>query len=145
MNTFIHDLRDAVRSLRKAPAFSAIAIATLALGIGANAAMFSIVRGVLLRPLPYRDTNRLVTGRIFVPDYRDLRESSRTLDRMAIWVSNLCNLTVVLSHRLWRSRFASEAAVIGKTIELSGKLYTVIGVMPPGFEFPRSDFDPCAR
>ena len=180
MSTFIQDLRDAVRSLRKAPGFSGVAIATLALGIGANAAMFSIVRGVLLRPLPYRDADRLVTAGLSVPDYRDLRDSSRTLDRTAIWASNQYNLTrggesepvlggvvstdffpllsapalgrvfapedarspvAVLSDRLWRSRFASNAGILGAAIELSGKSYTVIGVMPPGFEFPRSDFD----
>ncbi|MEO8429934.1 MAG: ABC transporter permease [Acidobacteriota bacterium] len=180
MNSLLQDFRDAIRSLLKAPGFAAVAIATLALGIGANAAMFSIVRGVLLRPLPYRDVDRLVTAGISVPDYRDLREASRTLDRTAIWASNQYSLTrgdeaepvlggvvstefftllggpargrvfapedarspvVVLSDRLWRSRFGSDPAVLGRTIELSGKPYSVIGVMPAGFEFPRSDFE----
>jgi putative ABC transport system permease protein len=175
----IQDLRHAVRFFRKSPGFAALAIATLALGIGANTAMFSIVRGVLLRPLPYRDAGRLMIARLSVPDYRDFTRSSRSFDDTAIWASNLYNFTrgaesdqvlggvvsnrffpmlsapalgrvflpedaraprVVLSDRLWRSHFGADRGVLGRTMDLSGKTYTVIGVMPPDFEFPSADF-----
>ncbi|HYK42924.1 MAG TPA: ABC transporter permease [Thermoanaerobaculia bacterium] len=175
----IQDLRHAVRFFRKSPGFAALAIATLALGIGANTAMFSIVRGVLLRPLPYRDSGRLMVARLSIPDYRDLTRFTRSFDDTAIWASNLYNFTrgaesdqmlggvvstrffpllsapalgrvflpedaraprVVLSDRLWRSHFGADPGVLGRTMNLSGKTYTVIGVMPPSFEFPSADF-----
>lgn len=173
----IQDLRHAVRFFRKSPGFAALA--TLSLGIGANTAMFSIVRGVLLRPLPYRDAGPLMVARLSIPDYRDFTRGSRSFDDTAIWASNLYNFTrgaesdemlggvvstrffpllsapalgrvflpedaraprVVLSDRLWRSHFGADPGVLGRTIDLSGKTYTVIGVMPPSFEFPSADF-----
>jgi putative ABC transport system permease protein len=76
MNTIGSDLRFAFRSLRKAPGFSALAIATLALGIGANTAIFSVVRGVLLKPLPYRDSERLVALRTFFGKIRTMGAAS---------------------------------------------------------------------
>src|SRR3990172_2634703 len=85
------DLRYAVRSLRHAPAFAAMVVLTLALGIGANTAIFSVVRGVLLKPLPHRDCDRLVYLRqsregpggaslaFSVPEVRDLRDGAKSL------------------------------------------------------------------
>ncbi|MDQ6893650.1 MAG: ABC transporter permease [Acidobacteriota bacterium] len=179
MSHVIQDLRHALRFFRKSQGFAVLAIATLALGIGANTAMFSIVRGVLLRPLPYRDAGRLMTARLSIPDYRDFARSARAFDDTAIWASNLYNFTrgaesdqvlggvvsarffpllsapalgrvflpedaraprVVLSDRLWRSHFGADPGVLGRTMDLSGKIYTVIGVMPPDFEFPSGDF-----
>ena len=88
METLYQDLRYALRSFAKAPVFAAVAIVTLALGIGANTAIFSVVHGMLLRALPYNDAERLVTFGSSVPDYRDIRESVRSFDQTALWASN---------------------------------------------------------
>ena len=179
MSNVMQDLRHAIRFFRKSPGFAALAIATLALGIGANTAMFSIVRGVLLRPLPYRDAGRLMTASLSIPDYRDLVASSRSWDGTAIWASNLYNFTrgtesdqllggVVSTGffpsfplppsaacscpRTRASRASSCRTGSGvRTSERTppssagrwtspGRTYTVIGVMPPDFEFPSGDF-----
>src|SRR6185312_10847325 len=93
METLIRDIRFAVRSLIKRPAFTAVAIITLALGIGASTAVFSIVDGVLLRPLPYPQAERIVQLRevnakggkmqFAEPNFVDLRARSRTLEGVA--------------------------------------------------------------
>jgi predicted permease len=174
------DLRFAARQLVRHPAFALIAIVTLALGIGANTAIFSVVNAVLLRPLPYADAGRLAVASLSVPDYRDLRAASTAFDDMAIWASNLYDLNVggeseqvraavvspeffallgvrpdrgrtfrteedtqmfaVLSSRLWQSRFGADPAIVGRSITLSGTPFTVIGVMPPRFQYPSSEF-----
>jgi hypothetical protein len=175
MSALLQDVRYALRFFRKSPGFSALAVTTLALGIGANTAMFSIVRGVVLRPLPYRDAGRLMTASVSVPDFRDLQASARSFDRTAIWVSNLYNLTsgtdskpvlgavvstdffpmlsaasigrvllpedarearAVISDGLWRSHFSADPDVVGRTLNLSGRTYTVVGVMQRDFVFP---------
>jgi len=89
MDTLGPDLRYAVRMLRKGPGFTAVAVITLALGIGANTAMFSLVRGVLLRPLPYPQAERLVTAGVSLPDFDDLRRAATVFDETAVWASNL--------------------------------------------------------
>lgn len=179
MDTFWQDVRYAVRMLRRNPGFTTVAVLTLALGIGANTAIFSVVNAVLMRPLPYKDSDRLVIARISVPDFRDLKQSSQVFDQMAIWASNLYSVTienetsqvtgaivssdffpmlgnpalgrvfkpeedreplVVLSHDFWQSRYGADPNVLGKSIRLSGKPHTVIGVMPPEFQFPGEEF-----
>jgi len=89
MDSLRQDLLYALRQLRRAPTFTAIAIVTLGLGIGANTAMFSLVRGVLLRPLPYPQAERLVTTNLSLPDFEDLRQAATVFDDMAAWASNL--------------------------------------------------------
>jgi putative ABC transport system permease protein len=93
MQTLWQDLRYGARMLWKKPGFTLIAITTLALGIGANTAIFSVVYGVLLKPLPYKDAERIVVARVSPPDFRDVREASRSFDRTALWASNLYNVT----------------------------------------------------
>ncbi len=93
METLLQDVRYALRTLRKAPGFTAVAMLTLALGIGANTAIFSIVDGVLLRPLPYQDPSRLIalnettpkvgTVSVSYPDFLDWRAQSRSFSDMA--------------------------------------------------------------
>jgi len=179
MQTLIQDLRYAVRTLLRSPGFTFIAIVALALGIGANTAIFSVVHAVLLRPLPYRDAGRLMIASISPPDFRDLKESTQSFDRAALWASNLYNVSVgnettqvmgatvtpdffpllgdpvlgrvwrpeedreplaIISHDFWQSRYGGAADVIGKTVRLSGNQHTIVGVMPPEFQYPTSSF-----
>jgi predicted permease len=174
------DLLYALRSFRRNPGFTAVVVLTLALGTGANTAMFTLVRGVLLRPLPYPYAERLVSGSLSLPDYEDLRAANSVFEEMAVWGSNLYLLggegpaeqvrgavvserffpllgnaaigraleaaeahdkVVVLGHGLWLRRFGGEAGVIGRGVRLSGELYTVVGVMPPEFQFPSGQFE----
>ncbi len=89
----MQDLRYALRTLRKSPGFTAVALLTLALGIGANTAIFSVVYGVLLRPLPYKDASRLIvlnettprvgTVSVSYPNFLDWRAQSRSFSEMA--------------------------------------------------------------
>src|SRR5437773_1722548 len=88
MEILRQDLRQAFRALVQAPMFAIIAVGALALGIGANTAAFSVVHGMLLRGLPYNDPERLVTFGCSIPDSRDIRESSRAFDGIAVWASN---------------------------------------------------------
>jgi predicted permease len=173
------DLRYALRTLLKNPGFTCVAVLTLGIGIGANTAIFSIVNAVLLRPLPYRDADRLVITRHSLPEAREL-EAVRALDGSAVWASNLFNVQrreeteqvraalvspaffrllgvapvagrtfasnedlqplVVLSHRAWERWFGGESRALGSTLVLSGTPHTVVGVMPPAFQFPSRDF-----
>ncbi|MGH9843225.1 MAG: ABC transporter permease [Blastocatellia bacterium] len=93
MNTLWQDLRYGARMLLKNPGFTLIAVLTLSLGIGANTAIFSVVHGVLLKPLPYKDAERVVIARVSPPDFRDVQAVSQSFDRMALWASNLYNVT----------------------------------------------------
>ncbi|MGH9935587.1 MAG: ABC transporter permease, partial [Blastocatellia bacterium] len=173
------DLRFGVRMLLKKPGFTLLAVITLALGIGANAAVFSVVQAVLLKPLPYQNAERMVVASISPPDFRDVKASGQSFDQMAILAPDLINVTVdgetkavagafvspellpmlsraalgrlwrededtqhlaVLSHDYWQSDFGGKADVIGKTIHLYSKPHTVVGVMPPEFQYPSREF-----
>ncbi|MBS1786910.1 MAG: ABC transporter permease [Acidobacteria bacterium] len=178
------DLKFGLRMLFKHKSFTVIAVVTLALGIGANTAIFSVVNAVLLRPLSYRDPARLVSFRSnqSVPDVQDIAAWNQTfadiggntiapLDYLSgaeptQWRAGMVTGTffrtlgvqpylgrtitpeddkpggafvVVLSHGLWRDQFGGDKSVIGKTVNLSGNNYEVIGVMPAGFKTPRDD------
>jgi putative ABC transport system permease protein len=188
MQTLLQELRYGARRLRLSPAFTAIVVVTLGLGIGANTAIFSVVNAVLLRPLPYREPGQLVTIEHFYPSlnalqapvsvsgFVDYRDKTRSFDGMAVQTGFGANLTgfgdperiqasrvtgqyfstlgvsaargrtiipgedaegkdrvVVLSDALWHRLFAGDPAAIGKTLQLNGLTYDVIGVMPPEF------------
>src|SRR3974390_3079136 len=103
MLTFWHDLRYGLRMLVKNPSFSVIAVATLALGIGANTALFSVINGVLLNPLPYRDAHRLIAlysktnefppSSISYPNLLDWRRASKSFESIAGYRTDSLNLT----------------------------------------------------
>src|SRR5919106_36699 len=86
------DLRYAIRTFIRTPGFTLTAVLTLALGIGATTAMFSVVNAVLLRPLPYTAADKLVFTRGSLPDLRDLQQASLSFEDAAIWGTNLYNL-----------------------------------------------------
>jgi putative ABC transport system permease protein len=86
------DVRYALRTLARSPGFAATAILTLALGIGATTAIFSVVKAVVLEPLPYRDPARLAVSRLSLPDYRDLQRRSQSFEQTAVWASNMYNI-----------------------------------------------------
>jgi putative ABC transport system permease protein len=195
MDTLLQDLRYSLRTLLKNPGFAVVAVITLALGIGANTAIFSVVNAVLLRPLPYAEPDRLVMlwgsypefGRTStsLPDFLDWREQSTAFEELAGLTTTNVNLAigdgepgrasrglvtanffrtlgvrpalgrfflpeeeqggaegvrlaepvVVVSHGLWQSRLGGSPEVIGRTLELHGRQYTVVGVAPPDFRF----------
>ncbi len=193
MSNLVQDIRFALRSLRKNAGFTAIAVATLALGIGANTAIFSVVNAVLLRPLPYPEPDRLVElftgGRraggeqfqfsLSYPDMLELRKLTRAFSGVAPYTTQRYNFTtggephevraalagddlfrvlradalvgrtftanelrdqvVILGQGLWTSEFGSDRGVIGRSISLDGRPFTVVGVMPRGFHFPDED------
>src|SRR5829696_2759441 len=127
--TLWQDLRFGVRTLAKRPGFAAVAILTLALGIGANTAIFSVVNAVLLRPLPFRDAERLVIvyettqtvprSFISVPNLEEYRAGSRSFEGFATFVSQSVNLT---------GAGAEPERVIGAFT--SSNFFSVVGVEP---------------
>ena len=191
METLIQDLRYGGRMLAKKPLFSLIAIATIALGISANTVIFTVVNSVLLRPLPYPESERLMeVGRAFPgsnfgsnvsePKFLFLRDYNQSFEALTATANMGSNTylsedtgteyirgwsvssdffrvlgvfpargrgftkeedspggerVVILADGFWRRRFESEVGILGKTISLNDKPHTVVGIMPPGFEY----------
>lgn len=170
------DVVYAMRMLYRQPGPSAIALLTIALGIGATTLVFSVVYATLLAPLPYANADRLMVVRVSLPDYADLRASTDAFEDSGVWASNLYTLddeqvlggvmsagvfttlgvapqvgraiderdatqpVVVLGHGLWQRRFGADPHVVGRTLQLSGTPYTIVGVMPARFQFPSRAF-----
>jgi putative ABC transport system permease protein len=185
VTTLLNDLRYAARTLRRSPGFTATAVLTLALGIGANTAIFSVVNATLLSPLPFDHPERIVvvqnqykalgldSAAASVADYIDYRKQRQLFQEVAAVNTDNFNLTgvdrperlacgiatsglfpvlgiqpilgrvftyeedqpgknsvVLLTKGLWKRRFGSDPGVIGRTIRLNGKPYTVVGVVP---------------
>ncbi|MFN7949055.1 MAG: ABC transporter permease [Blastocatellia bacterium] len=190
------DLRYGARLLRRYPGLTAVAVLAIALGTGANTAVFSVVNAVLLRPLAYRDADGLVMvwGNFLklglehlgakAAEYADYRQQSQVFAELAAFNMASFSLTenghaperisgarvtaslfpllgaqaaagrtfapdeneagrdrvVIVSHGLWQRRFGAELNIAGRTLMLDGQNYTVIGVLPAGFQFPHRSF-----
>lgn len=194
MRTLRKDLHRSLRTLLKRPAFFGAAVLTLALGIGANTALFSVVNAVLLRQLPFRNADRTFWITVVRPersdahfslpdflDYRDRVDSLDSLSAIGPWSANLtgrgdaqqligarvsANLfdnlgvaaafgrtleseddrpespnVVVMTYALWQRRFGGDASLIGKSLDLNGASYTLVGILPPSFVFPIPDVE----
>jgi len=195
MNTLLQDLRYGFRRLLSQPGFTLVAVITLALGIGANTAIFSVVNAVLLRPLPFRDSDRLVlvwnhgaaaAGGARTPlafaDLLDWRAQSRSFEGIAAFQQASLNYTggdipvqvrganvtanflsvlglgvqlgrdfqatdeqpngpatVILGDQFWRTHFAADPQIVGRTINLNGQSTNVIGIMPAHMNFPNPE------
>jgi len=180
-------MRYAIRTLTRSPAFTVIAIATIAIGIAANTAIFSVVNGVLLRPLPFADEARVVKvtsvsrdgkdGNQSAGSFMDLLRNNRTLAALAgvrsdvfaaavegtptqlqgAWVTPQFfdvagtpaalgraftgaeppgERVAVLGFGAWHQLFGGSRAAIGRRVRIDGDAYTVVAVMPKGFEWP---------
>src|SRR5581483_4137968 len=199
----MQDLQFAFRMLKKRPAFAILAVITLALGIGANTAIFSVVNALLLKPLPFPAPEELVAlgaadtrqknssdiQSLSYPDFFDFRDQNHSFSNIAIYRAYTFSLTgeevaksviaakvsaelfdvlgikpaightfsrqdeqagggpgglkVVLSDEFWRTHFGGDMAVLGRTVSINRNQYSVIGVMPPRFQFPIQN-DPIA-
>jgi putative ABC transport system permease protein len=192
METLLKDIRYAVRSLLKQPAFTGIALITLALGIGANTTIFSVINALILSPPHLSDPSRVVAiwntprdkrseGYSSYLDFQDLRSRSQSFDDIAGYKPNDFNLlehgeaervqgmrvtanffplirvatirgrnfqadeekrdsqpVTIISFEFWQNRFSGNEAALNQQISLNGKAHTIIGILPPNFEFPLS-------
>ena len=186
----MNDLRYALRSSVKQPGFAAVVVLTLALGIGASTAIFSVVSAVLLRPVPLHNSDRLqvIWGNFRAlnierlparaAEYLDYADQKQVFDSVAAYTEHSFNFSsggeaerirgsvvsgnlfpmletqptigrlfasdeehaIVLNGAFWQRRFGGDRGIINSSIVLDGESYTVIGVMPAGFEFPHTSF-----
>jgi predicted permease len=197
VDALLQDLKYGLRVLSKTPGFTAMAVLTLALGMGASTAVFSVDNAVLLKPLPYAQSDRIVFPWAVPPRHVDVgfdlipwsqvaylyfERHSKSFAALGAFQSDSFNLTgsgeplhldgmraaagffpalgvapllgrtftaaedrpgeeheAILGYGLWEGRFGGDPAVLGRSIALNGAAYTVIGVMPPGFAFPRAN------
>jgi putative ABC transport system permease protein len=193
MRQLLRDLRFSLRTLRRTPGFTLVSVLTLALGIGATTAIFSVADGVLARPLPYADQDRLMVLmerwtaqrrdiETSYPDFRDWRDQNHVFAELSALTANTYGLSMtglrqpvhveaaavssrffatlgvapllgrgflseedrpgarhvmILGHPLWQQLFGGDPAVIGRQLRLDGDSYTVVGVMPASFQYPR--------
>jgi putative ABC transport system permease protein len=186
LGEIVADVRYGLRQLRRNPGFTTVGILTLALGIGTNTAIFSVVYGVLLRPLPYPNPGRLVSlyetegPGTYEPvpylDFRDWQRENHSFTQLAAVMGDDLILTepegvayvqvndisadffstlgadlalgrqflpeedkqggrpvAIISHRFWEQHFGGSSRALGRALALSGKDYTVVGILPPGF------------
>ncbi len=195
MNGVVQDVRYALRQLRKNPGFTAVAVLTLTLGIGVNTALFSVINGVLLSPLPFPQPEQLVTlhenkphfegGSLSYPNFRDWQKNNHTFSSLGIARSYAFSLTgtgeaeqvagefissdffpvlgvkpaigrtfaqdedqigagspvALISSGLWQRKFSSAPDVLGKSITLDAKNYTIVGVIPADFHLAIPGFN----
>ncbi|HMG35338.1 MAG TPA: ABC transporter permease [Blastocatellia bacterium] len=194
MDHLLRDFRYGLRLFRKDPGFTFIAVSVMALSIGANAAIFSVINSVLLRPLPFKEPNRLVRvwgqfdkqgipkNWISEPEFLELRQQVSSFEDIAAFSADGANLTgagepvrvnnanvsagffeilginpilgrtfsseddqpghdqvAILSHALWKQRFASDPEIIGRTVGVNGANVTIVGVLPAGFNYPAKE------
>jgi putative ABC transport system permease protein len=192
LEALFRDVRFGLRMLLKTPGFTVVAVATLGLSIGANTAIFSLVNGVLLRPLPFPDAQRIIyiegknpaagisESNISFLDFTDWSQQTDLFaSTAAYWTGSgqfgadgaepervpragvttgffsvlgvqpllgrafrpeedhpYPQTVAIISHGLWKRRFGSDPNIIGKQVQISGSPMTIVGVMPPGFEYP---------
>jgi putative ABC transport system permease protein len=191
MENLLKDIRYGVRSFLKRPGFLLIALSTLALGIGATTAMFTVVNSVLLRPMQYPEPERIVVlesinpsmgvtaSNMSVPDIADWQQQSQSFEQIASFISGGSFVSfgeetervrsasvsaeffplfrtnplqgrwivagdtqqnspwvAVISHELWQRRFGGAANVVNSEIKIRGTSTTIVGIMPPGFNYP---------
>jgi putative ABC transport system permease protein len=188
MTGLIQDLRFALRQLRKSPGFTLAAVLTLALGIGAVTAMFSVIHAVLFKPLEYREPDRvvLITEGATPLRFEETLLTSRSYTAIGAFAGGVEDMALsgigepevlkgarisanflhilgvtplrgrsfladedkpgapavaMISAELWQRRFGRDPSIVGKTVTLAGIPHAIVGVLPAGFQFPRSGFD----
>jgi len=191
-DALVRDVRFAGRTLRRSPAFTAMAVVCVALGVCVTTTIFSAVHGILIRPLPYEQAEELVSvyaqnpsreirgSNVSYPDYISWRDGNRTFAALGLWTwsshafsgdgdeaervegasitANMLPIlgvrpmlgrqflpeeeedghdnVVLLGYGLWQRRFGAERSVVGRTITVNGRPHTIVGVIPPRFNFP---------